>query len=110
MVHRFAFRGIARGALSLEIARLEGRSLSIPRVPDDKHEEVQIMEAVGSTFGLGGGGLVIAITYLILGPGAIVFHLSRLALNQYSYRAGRRTTLIPSELETIKKCLPGTSA
>jgi hypothetical protein len=66
------------------------------------------MGAVGSTFGGSGGvgGLVIAIAYLILGPGAIVFHLSRLAFNNYSHRVRRRATLSPSEFETIKKCLP----
>ncbi len=63
------------------------------------------MGAVGSTFG-GGGGLVIVILYLILGPGAIMFHLSRLAFNEYSYRARRRATLSPSEFDTIKRCLP----
>jgi hypothetical protein len=105
VAHRLHFAG-SRGEQAFEIARLEGGSLSIPRVPDDKHEDVQKMEAVGSTLVLGGGGLVIAIAYLILGPGAVVFHLSRLALNQYSYRAGRRAALKPSELETIKKCLP----
>jgi hypothetical protein len=65
------------------------------------------MEAIGSTFGGGGlGGLVVAIAYLILGPGAVLFHLSRLALNRYSSRTRQRATLSPSELETIKKCLP----
>jgi hypothetical protein len=65
------------------------------------------MEAVGSTFGGGSaGGLVVAIAYLILGPGAVVVHLSRLALNRYSSRKRQRATLRPSELETIKRCLP----
>lgn len=64
------------------------------------------MGAVGSTFGGGGGGLVIAIIYLILGPGAIVYHLSRLAFNEYNYRTRSRATLRPSEFDTIKKCLP----
>lgn len=65
------------------------------------------MEAIGSTFGGGSlGGLVVAIVYLILGPGAVVFHLSRLALNRHSYRTRQRATLSPSELETIRKCLP----
>jgi hypothetical protein len=65
------------------------------------------MEAIGSTFGGGSlGGLVVAIVYLILGPGAVVFHLSRLALNRYSSRTRQRATLSPSEFETIRKCLP----
>jgi hypothetical protein len=65
------------------------------------------MEAIGSTFGGGSwGGLVAAIVYLILGPGAVVFHLSRLALHGYSYRTRQRATLSPSDLETIRKCLP----
>jgi hypothetical protein len=41
-----------------------------------------------------------------LGPGALVFHLSRLAYNRYSYKTRQRATLKPSELETIRKCLP----
>ena len=64
------------------------------------------MGAVGSTFNVGGGGLVIAMLYLILGPGAIAYHLSRLAFNEYSYRMRGDGTLRPSEFETIKKCLP----
>ena len=65
------------------------------------------MEAIGSTFGGGSaGGLVLAIAYLILGPGAVVVHLSRLAFNRYSSRTRQRATLSPSELETIRKCLP----
>jgi hypothetical protein len=66
------------------------------------------MGAIGSTFGGGGGvgGLVVIILYLILGPGAVLFHLSRWAFNEYSYRVRRRATLSPSEFETIKKCLP----
>lgn len=64
------------------------------------------MGAVGSTFNLGGGGLVVAILYLVLGPGAIVYHLSRWAFNEYSYRTRHRATLSPSEFATIKSCLP----
>ena len=65
------------------------------------------MGAVGSTFGaVGAGGLVIAILYLILGPGATVYNLSRLAFSEYSYRAGRGATLRPSDFDTIKSCLP----
>jgi hypothetical protein len=64
------------------------------------------MGAVGSTFHLGGGGLVVAIVYFLLGPGAVVFHLSRWAFNEYSRKARRRATLSPSEFETIKSCLP----
>ena len=65
------------------------------------------MGAVGWTFGAaGGGGLVIAILYLILGPGATVYNLSRLAFSEYSYRAGRGATLRPSDFDTIKSCLP----
>jgi hypothetical protein len=64
------------------------------------------MGAVGSTFGLGGGGFVLAIIYLILGPAAIVYHLSRLAFNAYSSRTRSRATLRPSEFDTIKRCLP----
>ena len=65
------------------------------------------MGAIGSTFANGSwGGPIIAILYLIFGPGALVFHLSRLAFNGYSYRTRQRATLRPSELETIWKCLP----
>ena len=65
------------------------------------------MGAVGSTFGGGHwGGPVIVILYLIFGPGAVVFHLSRLAFNRYSRTTRQRATLSPSELETIRKCLP----
>ena len=65
------------------------------------------MGAIGSTFGnLSWGGPIVAIIYLILGPGALVIHLSRLAFNRYSYRTRQRATLKPSELETIRKCLP----
>jgi hypothetical protein len=65
------------------------------------------MGAIGSTFAGGSwGGPIIAIVYLIFGPGAVVFHLSRLAINTYSRRTRQRATLSPSELETIKKCLP----
>lgn len=66
------------------------------------------MGAVGSTFGSGGslGGLVVAIIYVLLGPGAVIFHLSRLARHRYSYATTQRATLSPSEIETIRKCLP----
>jgi hypothetical protein len=65
------------------------------------------MGAVGSTFGSpGAGGLVIAIVYLILGPGAVAFHSSRLAFNAYSRRARSRATLSPSEFEAARKWLP----
>jgi hypothetical protein len=65
------------------------------------------MGAIGSTFASGSwGGPIVAILYLIFGPGALVFHLSRLAFNRYSYRTRQRATLSPSELETIRKCLP----
>ena len=64
------------------------------------------MGAVGSTFHVGGGGLVIAILYLILGPGAIAYHLIRLAFNASSSRTRGRATLRPSEFDTIRKCLP----
>jgi hypothetical protein len=64
------------------------------------------MGAVGSTFNIGGGGLVIAIVYLILGPGGTVYNLSRLAFNEYSYRTRSRATLSPSDFDTIKSCLP----
>lgn len=65
------------------------------------------MEAVGSTFGsVGAGGPIIAIAYLILGPGAVVFHLARLSFNRYSRSKKQRATLSPSQLETIRKCLP----
>jgi len=65
------------------------------------------MGAIGSTFGsVSWGGPIVAIIYLIFGPGAVVFHLSRLAFNRYSSRTRQRATLSPSELETIRKCLP----
>jgi hypothetical protein len=64
------------------------------------------MGAVGSTFGGPGGGWVVAIVYLILGPGAVAYHSSRLAFNAYSRRARSRATLSPSEFETTRRWLP----
>jgi hypothetical protein len=64
-------------------------------------------EAVGSTFGGGGlGGLVILVLYVVLGPGAVVFHSARWALNRWSVAYRGRAMLSPSQRETIRKCLP----
>ena len=63
-------------------------------------------EAIGSTFGGGLGGLVVGIVYLLLGPGAVVYHTARWAGYGYNRASRGRATLSPSELETIQKCLP----
>ena len=64
-------------------------------------------EAVGSTFGGGGlGGLVVLVVYLVLGPGAAVFHSVRWTIDRASRARRRIATLSPSERETIRKCLP----
>ncbi len=67
-------------------------------------------EAIGSTF-VGGslGGLVVLILYLLLGPGAVVYHSFRWAWNRYSRASRGKATLSPTELETIQKCLPWNS-
>jgi hypothetical protein len=65
------------------------------------------MEAIGSALGgPGGGGLVIAIIYVVLGPGAVAYHSFRLARHAYSRRTRQQATLRPSDFETAKKCLP----
>jgi hypothetical protein len=64
-------------------------------------------EAVGSTFGGGGlGGLVVVVLYLVLGPGAVIFHTTRWAFHRYSRAKHGRATLKPSDLQTIRQCLP----
>lgn len=64
-------------------------------------------EAVGSTFGGSGlGGLVVLVVYLILGPGAVVFHSVRWTIDRVSRARRRVATLSPSDHETIRKCLP----
>ena len=67
-------------------------------------------EAIGSTFGGGGlGGFVVLVLYLLLGPGAVVYHSARWAWHSYNRASKGRATLSPSELETIQKCLPWNS-
>jgi len=64
-------------------------------------------EAVGSTFGGGGlGGLVFFVLYLVLGPGAVIFHVARYAYHRYSRARHSRATLGYNELQTIRQCLP----
>lgn len=64
-------------------------------------------EAVGSTFGGAGlGGLALLALYLVLGPGAVVFHSVRWSINRWSVAQRNRATLSPSQRETIRKCLP----
>lgn len=64
------------------------------------------MGAVGSTFHLGGGGLVIGILYLVFGPGATLFHAAKLGFDAYSRRTHSRATLNPSAREGARRCLP----
>ena len=65
------------------------------------------MEAIGSALGgPSSGGLVIAIIYIVLGPGAVAYHSLRLARHAYTRRKRRQATLSPSAFETAKKCLP----
>lgn len=64
-------------------------------------------EAVGSTFGGGGlGGLVFLVLYLVLGPGAVIFHAARYAYHRYSRAKHSRATLNYNDLQTIRQCLP----
>lgn len=64
-------------------------------------------EAVGSTFGGGGlGGLVVVVLYLILGPGAVIFHIARYAFHRYSLAARGQATLGYNDRRTIRQCLP----
>ena len=64
-------------------------------------------EAIGSTFGGGGlGGLVVGILYLVLGPGAVVFHSVRWAWHGISRASRGQATLSPSQIDTIRACLP----
>jgi hypothetical protein len=64
-------------------------------------------EAVGSTFGGGGlGGLVFLVLYLVLGPGAVIFHVGRWLYHRYSLAKHSRATLGYNELQTIRACLP----
>lgn len=64
-------------------------------------------EAVGSTFGGGGlAGIALFVLYLVLGPGAVIFHAARWAYHRYSLAARGRATLKPSDLQTIRQCLP----
>jgi hypothetical protein len=66
-----------------------------------------VPEAVGSTFGGGGlAGLVVFVLYLVLGPGAVVFHASRWAWHRYSLATHSRATLGYNDLETVRQCLP----
>ena len=64
-------------------------------------------EAVGSTFGGGAfGGLVVVVLYLVLGPGAVIFHARRWALHRYSVASRNIALLGWNELQTVKQCLP----
>ena len=64
-------------------------------------------EAVGSTFGgTGLGGLVIVGLYLVLGPGAVIFHVTRWAFHRYGVAFRNRVTLGYNDLRTIRRCLP----
>jgi len=66
-----------------------------------------VPEAVGSTFGGGGlGALVVLIVYLVLGPGAVLFHSVRWTIDRASRAQRRVATLSPTEHETIRRCLP----
>jgi hypothetical protein len=62
------------------------------------------MEAIGSALGSpGGGGLVIAIIYIVLGPDAVAYHSFRLARHAYTRRTRRQATLSPSGFRNRKK-------
>jgi hypothetical protein len=61
--------------------------------------------AVGSTFH-GGGGLFIGLLYLALGPGALLFHVWRLAHNAWSLRVHGREGADYELLHRAKRCLP----
>jgi hypothetical protein len=62
---------------------------------------------VGSTFGGGGlGGPVIFLLYIIFGPGAAIFHSVRLAIHIFRKQTEHRAFLSPSELDTVRSCLP----
>ena len=63
-------------------------------------------EAVGSTFGGGLGGLVVVMLYLILGPGAVLYHTTRWAFDRHGRATRGQATLSPSQRDTIKRCLP----
>ncbi|HTW35015.1 MAG TPA: hypothetical protein VMD53_10390 [Rhizomicrobium sp.] len=66
-------------------------------------------EAVGSTFGGGFegiGGLIFFVLYLVLGPGAVIFHSTRWAFHRYSLATQSHATLGYNDLETIRQCLP----
>jgi hypothetical protein len=64
-------------------------------------------EAVGSTFGGGGlAGLVFFVLYLVLGPGAVIFHTARWAYHRYSVASRGQHTLGYNELQTVRQCLP----
>jgi hypothetical protein len=62
---------------------------------------------VGSTFGgCGLGGLAIFLLYIILGPGAAIFHFVRLAIHIFRKQTEHRAFLSPSELDTVRSSLP----
>jgi hypothetical protein len=63
---------------------------------------------IGSTFGGGGalGELVIFLLYIIFGPGATIFHSVRLAIHIFRKQSENRAFLSPSELDTVRSCLP----
>jgi hypothetical protein len=63
-------------------------------------------EAVGSTFGGGLGGLAVVVLYLVLGPGAVIFHAARWAYHRYSVATHGRATLGYNDLQTVRQCLP----
>ena len=62
------------------------------------------MGPFGVSFG-GGGGLVVAVLYLILGPGALVYNGGRLALNYYRWRYKSNAFLTKSASDTAWRCL-----
>jgi hypothetical protein len=63
------------------------------------------MGAVGSTFPFG-GGLFIGLRYLVFGPGALLFHIWRVASNAYTLRVHGRARVSPLMLHRAFRCLP----
>ncbi len=63
---------------------------------------------IGVTFGHGGGigGLVVLVLYVVLGPGAVLYHAVRLAIHFYRRRFEHASYLNSHDLGTARRCLP----
>jgi hypothetical protein len=63
---------------------------------------------IGVTFGLGGGvgGLVVLVLYVVLGPGALLYHGVRLAIHVHRRHFEHAAYLNSNDLDTARRCLP----